>query len=163
MNRLFNCLYINRGNRAVSRPSFWRNPRFSVIGAVCVTGIVEYTVLPNSVNGHKFFFWFCVYLAPKLSEFPGVGSVLLLDNVSIHKYRPFVIVTDLLGIHLVYLPPYSPWLNIIEYLFCMLKNGIRRMGVSFTQNILYNIVDILEAYRHTSFRSLIRDIGYSNY
>jgi len=149
-----------RGNRAVGRPSFWRNPRYSVLGAVSCDGVLDYTVISGSVNGHEFFWWFSRYLVPKLGRHPFPLSTIILDNVSIHKYRPFIILTELLGINVIYLPPYSPWINVIEYLFCILKMRIRRMGVNFTQNMLFNIIKILHDCRETNFRSLATRIGY---
>lgn len=39
---------------------------------------------------------------------------IILDNARIHKAKITKIVADILNINLVYLPPYSPFLNPIE-------------------------------------------------
>jgi len=108
------------------------------------------------VNGHKFFWWISRYLIPKL----GQRRTILLDNVTIHKYRPFIALCELLNVKIIFLPPYSPWINVIEYLFCILKMRIRRLGERFTMNMLDNIIRIIYEHRHTNFRGLARRIGY---
>ena len=46
--------------------------------------------------------------------FPGQNSIIIMDNCSIHHIQE---VKDLLGVLLMYLPPYSPDFNPIEELF----------------------------------------------
>lgn len=148
------------GNRAIGLNSFWRNPRFSILGALNADGIVHYAVVEGAINGRIFFEWFLQYLLPNLNPYPQEKSVLILDNVALHKFAPFHLVAQFVGIRILYLPPYTPWLNTIELWFQILKNNIRRMGFEFTRNVLRNIILTIERNRRVDFRNAIRRIGY---
>jgi transposase len=54
------------------------------------------------------------------------GSVLVLDNASVHRDPSLVTIVEAAGFELLYLPPYSPDLNPIEQTFNVLKAWIRR-------------------------------------
>jgi transposase len=54
------------------------------------------------------------------------GSVLVLDNASIHRDPSLIQLVESAGFELLYLPPYSPDLNPIEQTFNVLKAWIRR-------------------------------------
>jgi transposase len=53
-----------------------------------------------------------------MNPFPGPHSVLVLDNVSIHKGRNLLDICNTKGVRVEYLPPYSPDLNPV----CRFKN-----------------------------------------
>jgi transposase len=53
-----------------------------------------------------------------MNAFPGPYSVLVLDNVSIHKGRNLLDICNTKGVRVEYLPPYSPDLNPV----CRFKN-----------------------------------------
>lgn len=46
-----------------------------------------------------------------MNAFPGPYSVLVLDNVSIHKGQHLLDICNAKGVRVEYLPPYSPDLN----------------------------------------------------
>ena len=46
---------------------------------------------------------------------------LILDNAQIHKAKITKIIAEILNINLVYLPPYSPFLNPIEKVWLTLN------------------------------------------
>jgi len=98
-----------------------------------------------------------------LSPFPGPNSVIILDNVAFHRYRPFVTLMEMIGVLLVYLPPYTPHMNVIELLFGIIKAAIRRLGPGFASDIVLNTVRILEFYKDIDYRPAIRRIGYFDY
>ena len=52
--------------------------------------------------------------------------VLVMDNHSIHHSEELVEMCDRKGIHLVYLPPYSPDFNPIEQSFAQMKAWMRK-------------------------------------
>jgi putative transposase len=47
---------------------------------------------------------------------PNKASIIILDNLKSHKVEDVKIEAKGLGIELVFLPPYSPDLNPIEYI-----------------------------------------------
>lgn len=55
---------------------------------------------------------------------PGKGIIIVLDNFKSHKAGEVVEEAKKLGIELVFLPPYSPDLNPIEYIWKSIKRVI---------------------------------------
>lgn len=54
------------------------------------------------------------------------GSVLVLDNASIHRGGAIAELVEKAGCSLLYLPPYSPDLNPIEPVWSWIKHRVRR-------------------------------------
>jgi putative transposase len=54
----------------------------------------------------------------------GKGILIILDNLKSHKAKEVVKGAERLGIELVFLPPYSPDLNPIEYIWKSIKRVI---------------------------------------
>jgi transposase InsO family protein len=61
-----------------------------------------------------------------MSPYPAQYSVLILDNVSIHKSQHLRNICEEKGIRLEFLPPYSPDFNPIEQAFFYIKNYLRQ-------------------------------------
>ena len=67
----------------------------------------------------------CALLKKIAVEYAGKPIYIVLDNA---RYQKCAVVTELasqLGIHLVFIPPYSPNLNLIERLWKHVKNKLR--------------------------------------
>lgn len=67
----------------------------------------------------------CTLLKKVAIEYASMPIYIILDNA---RYQKCAIVAELasqLGIHLVYIPPYSPNLNLIERLWKHVKNSLR--------------------------------------
>jgi len=56
------------------------------------------------------------------------GSVLILDNATIHKGGEIASLIEGAGCRLLYLPPYSPDFNPIELAWGFMKRCLRRLG-----------------------------------
>ncbi|CDH61235.1 hypothetical protein RO3G_00809 [Lichtheimia corymbifera JMRC:FSU:9682] len=55
-----------------------------------------------------------------------VGKILVMDNASIHHSKDVEEAVEARGYRVIYLPPYSPFLNPIEYFWSKLKSGVAR-------------------------------------
>ena len=96
--------------------------RYNVLGALNfvskkVTTVVNDTYITASE--------ICDLLKKVAEEYAGTQIYIILDNA---RYQKCLIVTELanqLGIHLVYIPPYSPNLNLIERLWKHVKSRLR--------------------------------------
>jgi putative transposase len=55
---------------------------------------------------------------------PGKGIIIVLDNLKSHKVEEVKAEAEKLGIELVFLPPYSPDLNPIEFIWKSIKRVI---------------------------------------
>lgn len=56
------------------------------------------------------------------------GSVILLDNASIHKSKELQVLAEARGWVLLFTPPYSPWFNPIEGVFSVVKRHYYKHG-----------------------------------
>jgi len=123
--------------------------------------LIDYGVYEGAICGHTFFNFIVNELLPHLSPYPGPNSVLILDNVNMHNYEPFTSLMEYLGVRIIYLPAYCPFLNIIELYFNIIKMGIRRFGLRYSQQIVRTIVYLFEYYRNTNMREAMRRAGYA--
>ena len=88
--------------------------RLSLLMAVKQDGTESHVVSPESVKG--------IHFASFVSDLPfGPGTVLLLDNASIHKTAAVKKAALDRNFELLYLPPYSPEFNPIELVFGVAK------------------------------------------
>jgi transposase len=61
-----------------------------------------------------------------MNPYPGVNSVLVMDNATIHRRPRVARLCREAGVKLIYLPPYCPELNPIEVCFSQVKNNLRQ-------------------------------------
>ena len=50
-----------------------------------------------------------------------------MDNAPVHPYGPLQALMEHLGVDMIYLPPYSPFLNSAEDMFGAIKSLVRRL------------------------------------
>jgi transposase len=96
--------------------------RYNVLGALNIVSKKVSTVANDAyITASEV----CDLLEKVAVEYAGKPIYIVLDNA---RYQKCTIVTELasqLGIHLVYIPPYSPNLNLIERLWKHVKNKLR--------------------------------------
>src|SRR2546423_768101 len=127
-----------RGRCACKYTFFIREKRYTIEGALCLNGLLAYAIQegPMNSNDYNYFiehilviftimfinvlfiyyiikniFFFLLKL-PKMNAFPGPYSVLVLDNVSIHKGQYLLDICNAKGVQVEFLPSYSPDLNL---------------------------------------------------
>ncbi|KAI4841374.1 hypothetical protein E4T44_07831 [Aureobasidium sp. EXF-8845] len=71
-------------------------------------------------------YWLEAVILPQCEPFPGKRSIVVMDNCSTHHSNKITQLGERFGVHLLYLPPYSPHLNPIELTFHLLKQWLRR-------------------------------------
>ena len=136
------------------------NKRYSLFAAVDYQGICHYALIEGTGTAHKLFEYFITSLMHVMNPYPGNRSVLILDNASIHHYTPFKRVAAFVGIRLVYLPPYSPHLNIIELFFNALKRSLEKNRWLTQHAPLVSVVAICENYRRYNVLGALDNAGY---
>ncbi len=118
------------GGRCVEAVPFERGRNRSVLGAFslptpdCPTGM--------RVLWQKLGAWtratFEAFLQDGLLPVLERGSVLVLDNASIHRGGAIRELVEQAGCSLLYLPPYSPDLNPIEMAWSWIKHRVRTLA-----------------------------------
>jgi DDE superfamily endonuclease/IS66 C-terminal element len=86
-------------------------------------GILAPQLLPCPMAGMIFQQWLEECLIPEMQP----GSIFIIDNLPAHKVAGIRRCLEAAGMHLLYLPPYSPDFNPIEQVFATLKALLRRM------------------------------------
>jgi len=94
--------------------------RVTLVMAISADRVLHYEFYEGSCNTERF--------ASFISNLPvDTPRRLLMDNVNFHKASAVTEMMDLCGLEPMYVPPYSPQYNPIEYVFSSLKNIVRRM------------------------------------
>ena len=110
--------YAPLGERAILNVprSKCKHCHYSLLMGMHMNGSKHSIVLEGSVKGAHFAEFI------RSSSFPS-GSVILLDNHSMHKTKEVRAVAAAKGYDLLYTPPYSPEFNPIELAFGITKNA----------------------------------------
>ena len=119
------------GRSAVGKPAVvvvpqLRSRNISIVCAMTRHGIVHYVAKTTAIERGSFKD-FILQLKGKLEEVGIFEPVLVMDNVAFHKCNEVKeCITQHINARLLYLPPYSPFLNPIENMFSKWKNIVRR-------------------------------------
>ncbi len=100
--------------------------------------------------------FFEVDLLPQLLP----GSVLVLDNASIHKGGNIERLATGAGCRVLYLPPYSPDLNPIELIWSFVKRQVRRDGPRDEASRRVCVAEALAAVTEDLVKSCFRHCAY---
>ena len=110
----------------VSTPAV-RTRNISVIAAMNKYGMVDHVVNDRPVNGEDFK-TYLLSLKRKCTEKEISNPIFILDNARIHHYSGVKELIEMEEMEVIYLPPYSPFLNPIENGFSKWKNFVTRGG-----------------------------------
>lgn len=110
------------GERAHMPKPFDKGEKFSIIGAIAITGIVAIMYIVSSVNTGVFKTFAEQLLIPKLRR----GQFVIFDNVNFHKSQEIIHLIEATGAKVVFLPPYSPDLSPIEKMWSKIKDILKR-------------------------------------
>lgn len=113
-----------KGEELVEKIPAKRGKNLSVIGAFDSLGMICTQSQLGAMNRVDFERFLTEELLCQLTP----GSVLVLDNASIHKGGKIAKLVADAGCRLMYLPPYSPDFNPIELAWAYVKRLIRRIG-----------------------------------
>jgi transposase len=101
--------------------------RTNVIAAQCNGEIWAPKTYNHTTNGQFFLDWFEYDL---LSIVPS-GHTIIMDNASFHPKKKLKKIADRYGIHLLFLPHYSPDFNTIEKFWANLKQWLKDFLVCY--------------------------------
>ena len=114
--------YARKGKRAYDASPTSKSVRISTIGVISKDGLVTSFCFEGTLNGAVFTTFLEQFLAPYLHE----KTVLVLDNASVHKNKQAQQFLQSKGTQLLFLPPYSPELNPIEFCWAKVKQNMRK-------------------------------------
>lgn len=112
-----------RGTQVFGEISGKRFGRQSVISALKDKKLLAPMCYEGTCDTDLFNVWLKQELLPNLTP----GHVLILDNASFHKSVATRKLVESYGCEIVFLPPYSPDLNLIEKYWANMKMRIREL------------------------------------
>lgn len=128
--------------RGKSLPYANASPRrsLSVIAAISDTGFNSYMAVEGSVTWEIFSFFILRVVQSLGSEKEAEETLFIFDNASTHHARATI--DALQGMcNYLFLPPYSPELNPIEFAFAKFKKYLRERKFTSDQQLLRGIYE----------------------
>ncbi len=124
-----------KGTNCPGFPSQKRGGRTSVIGALdAVSNKLAHFITRENVNKETF----SLFLIELRKKYPDKEKIfLVLDNATYQKNKVVRERASMLGIELVFLPPYCPNLNLIERLWKYMKKKISSFWVDQKKSDIY--------------------------
>jgi transposase len=123
------------GERAVGLCPVASGERISTIGALSNQGMETALCFEGTLNGDLLLFFIEAFLVPTLRK----GNIVIMDNCTAHHVEGVRELIEGAGARLLYLPPYSPELNPIEYAWSKVKNILRTIKAR-TKELLYDAI-----------------------
>ena len=114
------------GKPAVVNCPFSRGNRISVLAAVDCSGFISFEYTSGTFDRLKFHKAMIEKIIPLLNPYPLPRSIVILDNAKIHMYQSLIDACSAVGALVIFLPPYCPQLNPIEFCFSLLKRWIQK-------------------------------------
>lgn len=145
-----------KGEDIVEQVPAKRGKNLSVIGAFDSLGMICTQSQLGAMNRVDFERFLTEELLCQLTP----GSVLVLDNASIHKGGQIAKLVAAAGCQLLYLPPYSPDFNPIELAWAYVKRLIRRVGPRDDASRESALASALAAIPDTLASACFRHCGY---
>jgi len=120
-----------KGQRAHGSKPHNKGKNLTIIAAIAISGIVAALSFFGSNDTLTFLFYITDILVPKL----WAGTVVLMDNLNLHKTDQVREAIENAGASLVFLPTYSPDLSPIEMFWSKIKSILRSISPKTTEQL----------------------------
>jgi hypothetical protein len=111
-----------------------RSRNFSLAAAMSMNGLAFHRMQDHAFNTqsfHLFLVDFFGYLVVHNIE----NATIVMDNVKFHKHESIAVVVASYGHRLLFLPPYSPFMNPIEEMFNQWKHFVKMASPQNAQEL----------------------------
>jgi transposase len=126
------------------------------IAALRYDGLTAPWVIDGPVNRDIFETYVEKQLAPTLRR----GDMVILDNLSSHKSPKAAAILKARGAWFLFLPPYSPDLNLIEMAFAKLKTHLRKAKARTIDALWKAVGSICDLYSAQECANYLKAAGY---
>lgn len=133
-----------RGERAVGNKPRNTGENLSLLGALSLDGLIASMSVKGSVDTDVFLTYLTRVLLPQLWQ----GAIVVMDNLKVHHAAAVRQTIEAVGARVVFLPPYSPDLSLIELCWSKVKQFLRshaaRTYQALDRAITHSINDVTE-------------------
>ena len=145
-----------RGQRLrMGRPhGHWKTSTF--VAGLTVRGMIAPFVLDGPINRRAFETYVEKILVPELRS----GDIVIMDNLSSHKWPGVRQSIEAAGAEIRFLPPYSPDFNPIEMAFAKFKAILRKTAERTVEDLWAAIGKIIETFAPDECRNYFKAAGY---
>lgn len=134
-----------------------RGKNLTVVGAVSPgAGLVAWRTLDGGMDGAAFLSFVSEALIPALVT----GQTVVMDNLSSHKTKAVRAAFAEAGVHVLYLPRYSPEWNPIELCWAGVKRWLRRIAARTRERLRAAVAEALGRVTAAQVRRWVRHCGY---
>ena len=135
--------WSRRGIRPIQKADFRRGPRYQILPALTVNGIIYYRVFEGTTNA-EIFEDFIQELLNRRERLSQAWCVLVMDNASIHRSLRLRQRCSAAGVILMNTPPFTPWKNPIERYFGEVKGFAKQYSPMFERDQNQDFVTFLK-------------------
>lgn len=118
--------WSRKGTKCTNVVPFRRGKRVSALAALDVHGFFSWELIEGTFSRGNFFNALKYKILPLMNPYPLPRSILILDNAKIHCFPEIFELCSAFGVVVVFLPPYCPQLNPIEFAFSTLKKFLSK-------------------------------------
>ena len=95
-----------------------------------------------------------------VNPYPGPRSIIILDNCTAHHSAAVDLFAELTGCVILYLPAYTPYLNLTEWLFQGIKAEERKKQIVGEYAALCSLMDSVESMQGKPWQKVLKKLGY---
>lgn len=147
-----------KGRRLTDNAAKGKKQRSSLLAALTARGLepAHCLVHPESVNKPAFMTYLAEVLLPKLE----LGSILVMDNWTVHQGEDVSELVASHGCSILYLPTYSPDFNPIEFLFSKIKAFVKKLRPLAMPDLIQAFVDAVLSVTPQDALNSFKHCGY---
>jgi transposase len=144
------------GERVVEATPGTSGPHYTLVAALGMQGVQAPLLFEGAMTTLTFETYIEDILAPTLRR----GEILLMDNLSAHKSDQARATIEARGVHVIFLPPYSPDLNPIEKCWAKVKEALRAAKARTWEDLVKAVRDALRSVSRSDVLAWFAHCGY---
>ena len=134
----------------------WKTTTF--LAALRHEGLTAPMVVDGAINGELFLAYVEQILLPTLQK----GDIVVMDNLSSHKVAGVEKAIESVEATVLYLPPYSPDFNPIEYVFSKLKTMQRKLKLRTMEELWKKLGQLCDIVAPEECKNYFQNAGDKN-
>lgn len=145
------------GEDAIGKHVCGRWEQITMIGAIALGGFRGLMTINAGTSSEVFLAYVKKVLLPNLKS----GDIVVMDNLSAHKNKTVRQCFEDKGVHVLYIPPYSPQYNPIEKVWSKLKTFIRRCKTLTREQFDNAVASAMDTITKQDILGWFKHCGYS--